>query len=279
MRQEAEASGDPSDRAGLAAINQLIAIELKKSFAQINDPDEQAKFAKTLADFLRAIEANSQSGRVVLAAGSTLLGTANKLFINGKVDEAKALFSQAVSALNHAEKLGFAGEKNKALLERELKRQRALAQRGQGDYEKAVDQFAAILKTTRAFDIQIDAASTLQQWGKSAELAKPLVQAVNGTGIFTDPKTKRNANAIWGWKKIMRAAQGDKKKYREQYYLALYSIVEAKFESSRYLKKPSGYDGAIRMISKERQRDPNFLGSKEWKTKFSDLEKKIQDAK
>lgn len=275
MKQEAAVSGDPREKAQLTAIYQLIAIELKKRFDRLEGAKEKLGFSSVLAKVLTSIEKNSTQGKVVLISGATLLDVATEISEGGLASDAKPLFRQAKSALDRAEKLGFAGEGDPQALSFELKRQRALAERGAGNFEESVKQFIAILKESNSFSVQLDAAATLQRWGKVARLQKPLLKAVKGTGEYDNPKTKRKANAIWGWEKILGATRGNKAKFREQYYLALYSIAEAMYEQAVILKKPASKKSALRLIKRERAKTPDYLGSLEWKNKFLELENRI----
>ena len=279
MRQEAEASGDPQQKAQLTSIYQLIAIELKKRFDGLEDVKQKSKFSAVLGKVLASIEKSSQQGKVVLVSGATLLEVATEISEGGLQSDAKPLFRQAKSALDRAEKLGFSGEKNAEALAFELKRQRALAERGAGNFEASVEQFIAILKESNSFAVQLDAAATLQRWGKAARLQKPLLQAVKGTGEYEDPKTKRKTNAVWGWERILGATRSNKAKFREQYFLSSYSIAEAMYEQSVIMKKPASKKSAIRWIKRERAKTPEYLGSLKWKQKFLDLENRIANDK
>ena len=275
MKQEAEEGGGAAAKRQLTAIYYLISVELRKRFDNTNDTKQQIQLASGLADFLVGIEETATSGRVLLKAASALMSMATSLSENGMQDKAKGFFIKASKALGKVESLGFAGDPNEKALMVELKRQQALAQRGAGQYEKAVTTFTSLLKKSKSLAMQLDAAATLQQWGKSVGLSKQLAQAVNGTGQFQDPKTNRNTNAIWGWKKIKGLTQRDKAKYREPYFTAAYGIAEAIYEQG----KAKGVDAkqkALSQIKKERDQTPEFLGSKAWKDKFSDLEKRIQ---
>ena len=277
MRQEAAASGSDAAKRQLTAIYYLISVELGKRFRNTNNPDQQIQLASAMADFLADIENTSTSARVLLNAGSALMSMATELSDGETENQAKVFFVKASKALAKAEALGFAGDKNEAAFLRELKRQQALAQRGAGKYDQAVATFTSLLKrSNKSLPMQLDAAATLQQWGKSVGLSTQLAQAVNGTGRFVDPKTQRQTKAIWGWTKIMRLTQSDKAKYRDEYYTAAYGIAEAIYEQG----KANGKDAKPRSldrIAKERVKTPDFLGSKMWKDKFLDLETKIKN--
>ncbi|MDB2687190.1 hypothetical protein N9Y42_08250 [Mariniblastus sp.] len=275
MKQEAEASGSDAAKRQLTAIYYLISVELGEIFENTSEPQQRLQLANAMADFLVGIEQNATDGRVLLNAGSALMSMATGLSEGGMEKEARGFFVKASKALSRAEKLGFAGASNEAALKRELQRQRALAQRGAGKFQEAVDAFSSLLKESKSLAMQLDAAATLQQWGKSQGLSAQLAQAVNGTGRFEDPRTKRQTNAIWGWNKIMRLTQRDKVKYREQYFTASYGIAEAIYEQGKAQKKDASKK-ALDRIKDERARSPNFLGSTVWKEKFLNLENRIK---
>ena len=278
MKQEAKASRSGAAKRQLTAIYYLISVELAKRFESTNDPQQKLQLAKALSDFLVGIQKNATNGRVLLNAGSALLSMSTALAEGGMEAKAKSFFVKASKALDRAETLGFKGDPKEQALKGELERQRALAQRGSGQYEKAVASFTSLLKKSKSLATQVDAAATLQQWGKSQGLSKQLTQAVNGTGPFVDPKTKRRTNAIWGWNKIMRLTQGAKPKYREQYFTAAYGIAEAIYDQGKAQKKDNS-KRALDRIKEERKKTPNFLGSKVWKAKFLNLENRIKEKK
>ena len=221
MEQEVEADQTKDAKRQLTASYYLISVELKNRFEVTTDQKKRLQLARALAGFLPSIERNAtENGRVLLKVGSTLMGMATTIAENGGSEEAKPLFANASTALAVAAQLGFAGDRQEERLKLELSRQQALALRGAGKYKKAVDKFIEILKTTQNLPIQLDAAATLQQWGKSGLLSIKLAQAVKGTGKHIGANN-RQTNAIWGWSKIMRLTQGDRVKYRDQYYTCL----------------------------------------------------------
>lgn len=275
MKQEAESSGSKAAKRQLTAIYYLISVELRKRFENTTDSTQQLQLAGAMSDFLVGIQQNATGGRVLLNAGSALLSMATSLAEDGMMDKAKKYFVKASKALDRAETLKFVGDPKAAALGRELKRQRALAQRGAGQYEKAVATFTTLLKESKSLSMQLDAAGTLQQWGKSQGLSKQLGQAVNGTGKFLDPRTNRQTKAIWGWSKIMGLTQSNKPKYREEYFTAAFGIAEAIYEQGK-AKKQDTSKKALGRIKDERIKTPDFLGSKVWKDKFLNLENKIK---
>ena len=276
MTQEAEASGSDSAKRQLTAIYYLISVELGKRFKDTNNPEQRIQLANAMADFLAQIENTSTSARVLLTSGSALMSMATDLSEGATKPQARVFFTKASKALAKAESLGFKGDKRESAMNRELKRQQALALRGAGKYEEAVAIFRVLLKqSNNSLSLQLDAAATLQQWGKSVGLSQQLAQAVNGMEQFEDPKTKRKTKAIWGWNTIMSRTQGKKLKYRDEYFTAAYGIAEAIYEQG----KAKGIDAkqrALARIEKERLKTPDFLGSEAWKDRFVDLENRIK---
>lgn len=276
MRDEVKASNDPADRARVTAIYQLIAKELKENFESISVPAEKQKFSGSLASFLGAIEKESADARTVLWAGSTLLGVAESLSQSGL--DATALFSQAVSALTRAESIGFAGDPQEKAMSMELKRQRALAERGRGKFEAAVDQFAEILaESSSSLTVQLDAAETLQAWAKSTSRPKGYVEAIKGAKAVKDPKTKRMKKLIWGWERIAKATRSNIK-FRTTFYKSLYHIAECRMEYGLLEDNQKAIVSAGNEIANERRRDPTFNGNAQWKAKFEALEVRIKEA-
>ena len=274
MEQEVKGGQAKDAKRQLTASYYLISVELKNRFEVTTDQKKRLQLARALSGFLPSIERNAtENGRVLLKVGSTLMGMATTIAENGDAKQAKLLFANASKSLARAEQLGFGGGQPAARLKLELNRQQALALRGAGMYKKAVDKFIDILKTTQNFPIQLDAAATLQQWGKSGLLSIKLAQAVSGTG--KQIVNNRQTNVIWGWSKIMRLTQGDRVKYRDQYYTAAYGVAEAIYEQGK-MKKEDASKSALARIEKEKNASPDFLKSKVWKQKFSDLEQRIK---
>ena len=275
MEQEVKADQTKDAKRQLTASYYLISVELKNRFEVTTDQKKRLQLARALAGFLPSIERNAtENGRVLLKVGSTLMGMATTIAENGGSEEAKPLFANASTALAVAAQLGFAGDRQEERLKLELSRQQALALRGAGKYKKAVDKFIEILKTSKSLAIQMDAAATLQQWGKTQQLSVQLAQAVKGTGRYAAGNGGQT-KAIWGWSKIMRLTQADKVRFREQYYTAAYGIAEAIYEQGKAKQKDAS-KSALKRIEKEKADSPGFRGSPAWKQKFANLEARIK---
>ena len=158
---------------------------------------------------------------------------------------------------------------------RELKRQRALAQRGAGNFDAALEQFTQLL-TAKAGDLstQLDAAMTLQEKAASKNDAKGFASAILGTQPVADPKTKRKQNAIWGWRKLVLATRSNDK-FADAFYQSLYHMIEARYEMGRINQSEKGIGKALAELDNWQQRKPNFDNGP-WKLKFDQLRKRIQ---
>ena len=275
MREDMEANDDPQARQRVTQIYGLIATELLAQFEALSSVEEKAKFANSLLSFLASIEKDSNDARIVLWAGSTLLNVAQSVNDLGQPNEAKPLYQQAVSALSRAETLGFAGDPQAPAMTTELQRQRALAQRGSGNFEEAIEQFALILeKNPRNLKVQLNAAETLQAWGKSAGRSKLYTEAVMGARPFTDPTTKRPSKLIWGWEKICTATRGNEKT-QDAFYQSLYQLAECRMEYGLLEQKKEAIASALQEIENAEKRDPE-LGGAIWKRKFLELKNQIK---
>ena len=62
---------------------------------------------------------------------------------------------------------------------------------------------------------------------------------------------------------------------RDRYYTAAYGVAEAIYEQGK-MKNKDASKSALARIEKEKNASPDFLKSKVWKQKFSDLEQRIK---
>ena len=264
---------DASSQSSLTNTYRKIANTLKSQFDNLETADQKRKFSKSLASFLGSIEKDSQDADTVLWSGTTLLSVANSLTEQKLDADAKPLFQQAVSALGRAESIGFTGtDSDKRVLE--LRRQKALAERGSGNYEKAVNQLAEILKANpNNLSVQLDAAETLHKWAMQTKRASRFAEASSGAIKFQNQRTKKQDKAIWGWRRIVDNTRGNPK-FKEQYDKALYYQIEAFYQYGSLKPDPQAVNAARRELSKLAKRDPTMSGPK-WKAKYDELRKQI----
>ena len=263
LKSELESSNDPQATARLTAIYKNMAQELKSQFEELKTLEERKKFASGLATFLGTIERQSTDAPTVLWSGSTLLNTASSLAMQGAETEAAPLFKQAVSALDRAEKMGI----NDPNLKLALRQQRALALRGSGDFEGAVNTFIELLKEKSAVNLQIDAAETLQMWGQVKSNKDAYAKAMMGTGRYKDGK--REKNAVWGWRKLVQVTRG-KENLNEIYRTSLYNSIKSRLEYGVLAKNKKAIESALNELEKSLERF-QFLKTGPWSKKFDDL--------
>ena len=275
LQQRFKDSKDPADMKRLAGIYRLISQRLIEHFDLLPAGQPRADFALRLASFLTEIEKQSQDARTVVWAGSTLLSVANTLRQDGANDQSETIYANAVSALDRAQELGFGDGDDAVAMTRELKRQRALAQRGAGNFDAALEQFTQLL-TDQVGDlnIQLDAAMTLQQKAAAQQDASTFATAILGSNPVPDPKTKRRRNAIWGWKKLVQVTRGQAQ-FKNAFYQSLYHMIEARFQMGRVNKSADGVGKALKQLDDWQKRDPDFDNGI-WKQKFAQLRQRIQ---
>jgi len=262
-KSELESNNDPKAAAKLTSVYQSVAKQLKEQFQALKTLEQRKKFAAGLATFLGTIERQSSDAPTILWSGSTLLSTASSLAQQGATAEADPMFKQAVSALDRAEKMGIADPNLKLA----LRQQRALALRGSGDYQGAVDTFVELLKEKSAVNLQIDAAETLMMWGKAKSNKDAYAKAMMGTGRYKDGK--REKNAVWGWRKLVQITRG-KPKLNDIYRTSIYNSVKSRFEYGVLAKNKKAIESALSELEKSLQRF-KFLKTGPWLKKFDEL--------
>ena len=257
---------DPNfSKAQLNAIYQSVGKSLNDQFEGLQSLEKRKQFASVLASFVGTIEKGSTDTSTVLWAGNTLLKAASALDMEGANAEAAPLFKQANSALDRAQTLGVA-DPNAKLALRHLQ---ALALRGSGEYQKSVSMFEQLLKEKAALTWQLDAAETLQMWGENKKNAEAYIKAMMGSGKFKDPKTKRDKNAIWGWRRLVQLTRG-KEKLNEAFRTSKYNSVKSRFEYGMLKRNKKAIASSHSELSKSLKRFP-FLSAGPWGKRFQTL--------
>lgn len=265
-KMSAEAAGNPVAVKTVSSIYRKVARDLTDQFDSLPSLAEKEKFADSLSSFFGGIGSVAKDGKTLLWAGSTLLGIAESLKLEGGVDKSKELSAQAISLLEASKKAGFGDDKGLAL---NYQHQLALAQRGSGNFSAAADSLEKILETANGLNIQIDAAKTLLMWGIEKKDKKALTSAMNGRGDYRDPKTKKMRKRIWGWKTLASLTRG-KEKLREQFRECLYYSVQTRFEYGKIANSSKAIDSALGELKKAIKRF-DFLRVGPWENKFDQL--------
>ncbi|TWT72766.1 hypothetical protein Pla123a_40650 [Posidoniimonas polymericola] len=160
-----------------------------------------------------------------------------------------------------------------------VRMQLGAAQKGLGEYDKAIETFAGLLEEREMMlDVQKLAAYTLQEWGQQGD-AGHLQDSIRGAR----PSVKTGKNLIWGWSKLASVSgkvARSKPEYRDLFFESWLNVA-----TSRYLAgmKASG-DQQQRQFASARKtilllsRQYSDLGGEERRTQFDTLLKKIQRA-
>ena len=180
------------------------------------------------------------------------------------------MFQQGLTALTSAKKLGL---KEPAKL-RETERLSAIALRGAGNYEKAVEKLSGLLKqNTRDLRLQMDAVETLQAWGIQTKRANALAEALQGTQ-YRDEKDNRQKALIWGWEQLVTATKSNPK-LEQHYYKSLFGMIQARYEYGVITDKKGARQSALTLLTRARKRDKE-LGGPAWRAKLDALESEIK---
>ena len=271
MSERASTLKNEAAKKDVTNMFRLIASQMQRQFDLIDDDAQLQSFSANLHKFLYAIQAESKDANTLIWAGRTLMKLADSFATRQMKAEAKPLYNSAIDTLEKAASLGSLDEK----IASELKRQQALAKRGLGQYEEAFTGLLELLKASpSAWNIQIDAADTLQRWGAESKQGDQLARALSGTERFRDPKTKRTKNLVWGWSQLVSAFKANPK-YREPYYRCLFAEVETRLEYGLVAKKKKAVESAFKRLEIAKTKDKE-LGGEIWKRKFEKLEARIR---
>ena len=259
-------TGDEAQRKqSLAATYRFIAANLNEQFEQQPTPEAKGQFATSVKSFFDSVGRNVKDAQTLLWSGSSLLSMSESLAESGASDIAKDISRQAIESLEAAKAAGFDGPNDELMYEQQL----ALAKRGSGDYEAAVSQFVDVLKKKSLLNLQIDAAKTLYMWGINEENPDALAKAMMGTEKFTDPKTNRTSNVIWGWRTLVQATRG-KDKFNDIFGECLYYSVQSRYQYGKLSNSQKAIDSAKGELEKALQRF-GFLSNGPWKAKYDAL--------
>lgn len=286
LRQQLAGLPVEESRRELTGIYSAIATELKAQIRAIKAPAEQLNLASNLGVFLKSLAETASDGRTILWAASTMIDVAGSLEPAGPApgvqtsaggpspQSVAGLYGTAVALLEKARAAGFAGDAQEEALRLESGRYLGLAQRGAGNWDDANKAFVEVLSARPALlTAQLDAAETLQMQGVATKSASPVALALMGAEPQADPKTKRKANVVWGWTKLVLATRG-KPEFASVHARSLYGLISGRLEYGLLLPKPDAITSAKTELDNFRARDPE-LGGPEWKAKFEALELRI----
>jgi hypothetical protein len=273
--RETTKGGDAAQGDVLIKLYYQLARELIGQFDRIERSEDQAAFADSLMTFMQSIQEQSTDAKVLLWVGTTLNSLADKLAAANLPRNAKKFREQALAAVNRVADGEVPSDDSGADLRGEIKRQQALALRGQGEFDRALALFGELLKATpNRLNLQTDAAKTLQMQGDALNDPNPFALAVGGAQ--RDASTARPGNVIWGWLQIAKATQG-KQNFANEYFEAVYNMSYCRLRYGELLKQDMSKQAALTDILNQCRLFPE-MGGPEWKPKFEALAKQIQSS-
>ncbi|MCC6493331.1 MAG: hypothetical protein IT424_09940 [Pirellulales bacterium] len=202
-------------------------------------------------------------------------------------DEAKA---HAVRAREIYEAMLAAAAKDKnyapdanALLAVRMRLGECLA--AEGEYQRAIDQYAAILgQRPNTLDLQLAAARALMQWGAAKHDPDAIERSIQGDRPQADGK-----NLIWGWLRLASMAQQARRqatsgtvdaaarqraeRFRDLFFEARYNIARARRLAADAVpvdKRQEQLQAAQANVEQMKQLYPD-LGGDKWETAFNEL--------
>ena len=174
-----------------------------------------------------------------------------------------------------------------------IRKRLADCERGLGNYEKALDQYAAILKQKPTMlPLQQAAAECLQLQGSASKDIAPLKQSIAGAMAQRDGK-----NLIWGWARLAKqvnhakskaeaklqkdpSAAASVQKYADLYFEARYNVAKSRFLMAKVgppVQRRDNLQAAKRSVTSMQALYPN-LGGPKWKAAFEKLLGEIEQA-
>jgi cellulose synthase operon protein C len=268
---------EPDGQKKLVGVYIQLANQLKEQLAEIEQPAQRKVFSNSLVMVLEKIEDDAKDANVLLWSATTVSETATLLSGDGQQSDAEKLFRKSDSILARAEQLASSDSTISDEIKTEIQRQKALAKRGLGSFQTAIEIFADILEKNQSnVRVQIDAATTYQMWGSQKQVADYYVRAMMGGEVRKDPKTNRNKNVIWGWRTLCQATNHNEA-LADIFYLSLAQMVECRLEYGKLKDSEKAIRNGLIEIQNQYRRDPEMGGPK-WKPQFDDLARRIQKA-
>lgn len=154
--------------------------------------------------------------------------------------------------------------------------------RVRGEFKEAFEQYANILaEKPNVLDLQIAAATVLQEWGMAEEIPEKLNLAIRGALPQQNAK-----NRVWGWLHIAKLADHARQrasgelatKYEEYFFQARYNAALARFATAKMTSGDARADRlrTARSSVTSLQRLYPDMGGSQWQQKFSALLSSIE---
>ena len=267
---QVETAQSPDGQKTMAKIYLLLSRELVKQFETLQEPDKKRAFAEALETLVVGLKSNATDPQLRLLCGVMLTDIGRNLQTGELRSKSFRFFEQAAEVFEALLRERQDDSRQQLAIQRGL----ANAYRGQEDFEQAVQQFTQILsdpKNQNFIDLQVDAASTYQEWGTRSGDPDMLVKAINGS---ERPDADQPA-LVWGWKKMAQALRrSDKRALHAQVILA---YAECKYEYGALRKENKWQRSALKELESFRLKYPN-LGGPPWNSKIETTIQKMKTA-
>ncbi len=272
-------ANDPEGEGRLTQLLVSLAYDLQQQLEELGrhaNRQQQAQLIEAVQQFLRRISQRGSGAdfRTLNWVAATYDSLAEGLKPDGKsTPEAQALFEQA--AKTYDDMLDRAAKDDKYLPADKLPGIRiraAIAERGAGNYDKAISILGGLLKERpQLLPAQIEAAKTYQLRGDT-DNPDFYVSAIKGGG------NAGNANSIWGWGKLALQTSRDPQ-FRDIFHEARYNVAlcRSRFGETRTDKAEQKklLELAKNDIRNTMQFEPT-LGGDKWKPRYDKLLRNIQ---
>ena len=280
-----------SDVEQLTGIYLGIAAQLQQTVGELvasGKEAEAAELAPSLRDIVGRIRKQGGAGDWTMQNRLALVNLQLGELLSGQerresIEQAQQAYAAILDAASKNPNFAPSAD---ALLA--VRKRLADCQRGLGNYEQALQQYAAILEQKpNMLQLQKAAAETLLQQGKDKKEVEALNRSIFGTMKQSDGK-----NLIWGWVRLAKVADYAKKRaeagkseaaakqYEELFFEARFQAVYARFAMAKVgppIKKQEHLRKAKRNLTSMKTLYPD-LGGPKWQAAFEVLLRKIDEA-
>lgn len=258
------------------AIYVGLARDIERQISKADDATREI-LARGFESFLKGAQKSSEDFNTLSWVASTFLSLGNG-FDQGDGPRSSDTNRYYQSAAKALEKLMKLVENGKIQADVSaigpLQLRQAVIWRQLGSFDKALDVMEKILVEYPAtLNVQIEAASTLQEWG--AEDNSKRLLAIRG-----DRRHSRTGkNIIWGWAHLARLTAG-KEEFRDTFHRARYNLALSRFQ---YALQTTEVDRATELRRAKRDIEVVFrlyprMGNPQQQQRYDELLKKVQSS-
>lgn len=265
---------DAEGQRQLAATYLALAQNVREQIAAA-PPAGRVALSTAFEQFLDRAAASASEANVLNWVAESYLGLGRGLVADGQLrDQGQPYFAKAIAIYQSMLERAASGQLQLDAAARLATESRlAAAYREVGKFSEAMDQFARILtQQPNQVYVQLEAAKTLQQWGKQGR-ADAYLLAIRGD----KPDASGRQNTIWGYGRIARVVAANKT-LGDMFHEARYRVAECRYEFALRQQtepKQAALAEAERDIVLTARLYPE-LGGAERKAAYDQLLRKIQ---